>query len=177
MFKTRFYSQFVHKIGKKSQLEICKMPKSANFFCEKQKNVKISRIIIDYFGRLFYNLINHRSGVIGRSAPILRGSLPKQGKNPVRYTSSGNILSGVYHLSYAAFLVMQLGKTVGHFPRKTMTAFAEASLYLLYIIGKNPGRSEVTNKSRSQTSVQVHTVKKNRNIILFIMINYGGVCS
>ena len=118
MFKTRFYSYFVHIFGKKSQLEICKLPKLAILICEKYKNVKISRIIIDYLVSLFYNLINHRSGVIGRSAPILRGSLPKQGKNPVRYTSFGNILSGVYQLSYAAFSVMQLGKTDGQFPRK-----------------------------------------------------------
>ena len=112
--------------------------------------MKISRINIDYCVHLFYNLINHRSGVIGRSAPILRGSLPKQGKNPVRYTSSGNNLSGVYQLSYAAFSVMQLGKTVRQFSEKTLTAFAEASLYLLYI-GEKSGRSEVTNKSQSQT--------------------------
>ena len=83
MFKTRICSQLIHIFGKKSQLEIYKLPKMAILFCEKQKNVKNSRINIDYLVSLFYNLSNHRSGVIGRSAPILRGSLSEQGKNPV----------------------------------------------------------------------------------------------
>ena len=82
MFKTRFCSHFVYNFGKKSQSEICILPKMAKFFCEKQKNVKISRINIDYLVSLFYNLINHRSGVIGRSAPILRGSLSRVAKTP-----------------------------------------------------------------------------------------------
>ena len=82
MFKTFENSQFVHILGKKSQLEICNLPKKAKKFCEKRKKVKKRGIYIDYFVRIFYNLSNHRNGVIGRSAPILRGSLPERGRKP-----------------------------------------------------------------------------------------------